>query len=139
MLIPKRKEMGAYYTPAGLARMLADWAGTAGGQRILEPCVGGGALVATGPGGVSAGAEIRNLDLRGRSGQSPMRLSAERARVAIGQEGFSLSRAELAIGPEASPVRLVAPHRRGFWWVKWVAVVELSDLPAWGQSPFPLQ
>ena len=38
-----------------------------------------------------------------------------------------------------APVRLVAPHRRGFWWVKWVASVELSDLPAWGQSPFPLQ
>jgi DMSO/TMAO reductase YedYZ molybdopterin-dependent catalytic subunit len=37
------------------------------------------------------------------------------------------------------PVRLVAPQRRGFWWVKWVASVELSDLPAWGQSPFPLQ
>jgi Oxidoreductase molybdopterin binding domain len=38
-----------------------------------------------------------------------------------------------------APVRLVAPHRRGFWWVKWVASVELSDRPAWGQSPFPLQ
>jgi hypothetical protein len=38
-----------------------------------------------------------------------------------------------------APVRLVAAHRRGFWWVKWVASVELSDLPAWGQSPFPLQ
>jgi Oxidoreductase molybdopterin binding domain len=38
-----------------------------------------------------------------------------------------------------APVRLVAPQRRGFWWVKWVASVELSDLPAWGQSPFPLQ
>jgi hypothetical protein len=38
-----------------------------------------------------------------------------------------------------APVRLVAPNRRGFWWVKWVASVELSDLPAWGQSPFPLQ
>jgi Oxidoreductase molybdopterin binding domain len=38
-----------------------------------------------------------------------------------------------------APVRLVAPHRRGFWWVKWVAAVELSDLPGWGQSPFPLQ
>jgi hypothetical protein len=30
------------------------------------------------------------------------------------------------------------PHRRGFWWVKWVESVKLSDLPAWGQSPFPL-
>jgi hypothetical protein len=38
-----------------------------------------------------------------------------------------------------APVRLVAPHRRGFWWVKWVASVQLSDVPAWGQSPFPLQ
>ena len=38
-----------------------------------------------------------------------------------------------------APVRLVAPHRRGFWWVKWVASVELSDLPAWSQPPFPLQ
>jgi hypothetical protein len=38
-----------------------------------------------------------------------------------------------------APVRLVAPHRRGFWWVKWVATVELSDLPAWSQSPFPSQ
>jgi DMSO/TMAO reductase YedYZ molybdopterin-dependent catalytic subunit len=37
-----------------------------------------------------------------------------------------------------APVRLVAPHRRGFWWVKWVESVKLSDGPAWGQSPFPL-
>ena len=38
-----------------------------------------------------------------------------------------------------APVRLVAPGRRGFWWVKWVASVELSDRPAYVQSPFPLQ
>jgi hypothetical protein len=38
-----------------------------------------------------------------------------------------------------APVRLVAPHRRGFWWVKWVASVELSDAPPYAQSPFPLQ
>jgi Oxidoreductase molybdopterin binding domain len=38
-----------------------------------------------------------------------------------------------------APVRLVAPHRRGFWWVKWVASVKLSEAPAWSQSPFPLQ
>ena len=38
-----------------------------------------------------------------------------------------------------APVRLVAPHRRGFWWVKWVASVKLSDVPALAQSPFPLQ
>lgn len=37
------------------------------------------------------------------------------------------------------PRRLVAPGRRGFWWVKWVAAVELSDAPPWQQPPFPLQ
>ena len=70
--------------------------------------IGSGALFAAGPAGVQAGAEIRGLDLRGRSGQSPMHLSAERARIDLGQGGFALSRAELAIGAEASPVRLTA-------------------------------
>lgn len=37
------------------------------------------------------------------------------------------------------PVRLVAPGRRGFWWVKWVQRIELSDRPWELQSPFPLQ
>ena len=37
------------------------------------------------------------------------------------------------------PRRLVAPGRRGFWWVKWVAAVELSPDPPWRQPPFPLQ
>jgi hypothetical protein len=38
-----------------------------------------------------------------------------------------------------SPRRLVAPGRRGFWWVKWVVAVEVSDQPAALQPPFPLQ
>lgn len=38
-----------------------------------------------------------------------------------------------------APARLVAPGRRGFWWVKWVVAVELSDEPWWLQPPFPLQ
>lgn len=36
------------------------------------------------------------------------------------------------------PVRLVAPGRRGFWWVKWVFRVEAAATPWWWQSPFPL-
>lgn len=36
------------------------------------------------------------------------------------------------------PLRLVAPGRRGFWWVKWLARVEPSSAAWWWQSPFPL-
>jgi DMSO/TMAO reductase YedYZ molybdopterin-dependent catalytic subunit len=35
------------------------------------------------------------------------------------------------------PARLVAPGRRGFWWVKWVDRIELSEAPWWWQAPFP--
>ncbi|HWB37305.1 MAG TPA: molybdopterin-dependent oxidoreductase, partial [Rugosimonospora sp.] len=38
-----------------------------------------------------------------------------------------------------APVRLVAPGRRGFWWVKWVVRVDLEPGHAWLQPPFPLQ
>ena len=53
--------------------------------------------------------------------------------LATGFEGRPLTRGT------GAPVRLVAPGRRGFWWVKWVASVVLSDTPAYAQSPFPLQ
>lgn len=35
------------------------------------------------------------------------------------------------------PARLVAPGRRGFWWVKWVVKMEISPRPSWLQLPFP--
>jgi Oxidoreductase molybdopterin binding domain len=44
----------------------------------------------------------------------------------------------LSLG-HGAPVRLVAPGRRGFWWVKWVRRVEVVDAPWWAQPPFPLQ
>jgi hypothetical protein len=37
-----------------------------------------------------------------------------------------------------APARLVAPGRRGFWWVKWVTEIDVDDRPWWLQSPFPL-
>lgn len=36
------------------------------------------------------------------------------------------------------PARIVAPDRRGFWWVKWVVSIRTSDQPWWIQSPFPV-
>ena len=38
-----------------------------------------------------------------------------------------------------APARIVAPGRRGFWWVKWVASIEVLDEPWWWQPPFPMQ
>lgn len=38
-----------------------------------------------------------------------------------------------------APARLVAPGRRGFWWVKWVAEISYERTPWWAQPPFPLQ
>jgi DMSO/TMAO reductase YedYZ molybdopterin-dependent catalytic subunit len=37
-----------------------------------------------------------------------------------------------------APARLVAPGRRGFWWVKWVTRIDVDGAPWWLQSPFPL-
>jgi hypothetical protein len=37
------------------------------------------------------------------------------------------------------PARIIAPGRRGFWWVKWIESIEVSDTPWWWQPPFPLQ
>ena len=37
------------------------------------------------------------------------------------------------------PARLVAPNRRGFWWVKWVEQISVDGKPWWWQPPFPLQ
>jgi hypothetical protein len=36
------------------------------------------------------------------------------------------------------PLRLVAPGRRGFWWVKWIDRIEVDDAPWWWQPTFPL-
>jgi len=81
---------------------------------------------------LAAAASIEVVSITGYRRRFP----ADEARslwLATGYQGQPLQSAH------GAPVRLVAPHRRGFWWVKWVASVKLSDLPALAQSPFPLQ
>jgi hypothetical protein len=57
---------------------------------------------------------------------------AEHLHLAVGYEGESLRRRH------GGPIRIVAPARRGPWWVKWVTRVDLTDRPWWFQFPFPL-
>ena len=49
----------------------------------------------------------------------------------------SVGGAALSVG-HGWPARLVAPGRRGFWWVKWVTEISHDPRPSWWQSPFPL-
>jgi hypothetical protein len=53
--------------------------------------------------------------------------------VAVGYDGQPLRRGH------GAPVRLVAPGRRGPWWIKWVTSVQLDDRPWWLQTPFPFE
>jgi DMSO/TMAO reductase YedYZ molybdopterin-dependent catalytic subunit len=46
---------------------------------------------------------------------------------------------EVLAAGHGAPLRLVAPGRRGYWWVKWVTRVEVVDGPWWWQPPFPTQ
>jgi DMSO/TMAO reductase YedYZ molybdopterin-dependent catalytic subunit len=65
-----------------------------------------------------------------------------RRRLPLADAGGLLLATRLAGRPLSAghgfPARLVAPGRRGFWWVKWVVSVELDPAPWWRQPPFPL-
>ena len=65
-----------------------------------------------------------------------------RRRLPLADAGRLLLATRLAGRPLAAghgfPARLVAPGRRGFWWVKWVTSVEVDPAPWWRQPPFPL-
>lgn len=68
----------------------------------------GGALFAMDGGEMRGGADIQKLSLDGRSGDSPLRLTADHARIVLGQAGFSLANPALSLGAQDAPVRLSA-------------------------------
>ena len=75
--------------------------------------VDGGAMVAVGPDGIRGGAAIRDLALDGHTADSPLRLTADHARVVLGKTGFALANPALTIGPQDAPVRLSAASMTG--------------------------
>lgn len=56
---------------------------------------------------------------------------ADRVYVCTGYDGRPLRRGH------GAPIRIIAPGRRGPWWVKWVTEIELTDRPSWLQLPLP--
>jgi DMSO/TMAO reductase YedYZ molybdopterin-dependent catalytic subunit len=57
---------------------------------------------------------------------------ADRMFLAVGYDGAPLRRGH------GAPARLVAPGRRGPWWVKWVVEIRPSTRPWWWQLPLPV-
>jgi DMSO/TMAO reductase YedYZ molybdopterin-dependent catalytic subunit len=82
--------------------------------------------------GLPAGAAVEVVSATGYRRRLPNH-DVDRLLLATHAAGRPLS------AGHGGPVRLVAPGRRGFWWVKWVVAVEVVDEPWWWQPPFPLQ
>ena len=84
-------------------------------------------------GSALAGAQsIRVVSATGYDRRFPVE-DAPRLLLALRMGGDPLS------SEHGFPARLVAPDRRGFWWVKWVVAVEPDQQPYWWQPPFPRQ
>ena len=83
------------------------------GQMRQTLCPIDGALFATGRGGTGGGAEIRQLSLVGRNGDSPMRLTADVARLTLRDGAFSLSNADFMLGKQDEGMRLAARSLTG--------------------------
>jgi hypothetical protein len=87
---------------------------------------------------------------RKRAGPSDSAASVTFRSVTGYYRRFSLAEARgypLAIGvgdetlshDHGFPLRLVAPGKRGFEWVKWVEAIEVSESSKWWQPPLPLR
>lgn len=84
------------------------------------------ALLGPEPGG-------RSLEVRSATGYARLFPLGDAPNLILAHEvaGAPLSRGH------GFPARLVAPGRRGLWWVKWVVEIRTSDRPWWAQTPIP--
>jgi DMSO/TMAO reductase YedYZ molybdopterin-dependent catalytic subunit len=76
----------------------------------------------------------RSLEVRSATGYARWFGAATLADIWL---ATSVAGASLSYG-HGFPARIVAPGRRGFWWVKWVSSIQPSARPPWAQSFFPL-
>jgi DMSO/TMAO reductase YedYZ molybdopterin-dependent catalytic subunit len=76
----------------------------------------------------------RSLEVRSQTGYARRFDPADAGRMLLATH---LDGQPLPAGLGA-PARLVAPGRRGFWWVKWVTEISPSGEPTWWQAPFPI-
>ncbi|MGY1725876.1 molybdopterin-dependent oxidoreductase [Geodermatophilus sp. SYSU D01062] len=86
---------------------------------------------------------LAGLDLPDGGSVDVVSVTGYRRRLPLADAGALLLATHCAGRPlsagHGAPVRLVAPGRRGYWWVKWVRRVEVVDAPWWLQPPVPLQ
>jgi uncharacterized membrane protein YhaH (DUF805 family) len=86
---------------------------------------------------------LAGLDLPDGGSVDVVSVTGYRRRLPLADAGSLLLATHCAGRPlsagHGAPVRLVAPGRRGYWWVKWVRRVEVVDAPWWLQPPVPLQ